>query len=115
MIRQGDVFWLDLGRPLGAEPGFLRPYVVIQNDLFNSGAIQTAVLCLITTNLRRAKSPGNVLLDEGEANLPGQSVVNVTQLATVNKDRLAHPIGHLSRSRIELILGGIAKVVEPSY
>ena len=114
MILQGEVYWLDLGRPLGSEPGFVRPYVVIQNDLFNSGPIRTAVVCGVTTNLRRAKARGNVVLEEGEANLPGPSVVNVTQLATVDKDRLEDKIGRLSARRVELILAGIAKVFEPS-
>lgn len=113
MIRQGDVYWLDLGRPTGSAPDFTRPYVVVQNDLFNSGPIPTAVVCLLTTNLRRAKARGNVLLDEGEANLAERRVVNVSQLVTVDKDRLDHMVGRLSISRIEVILAGIRSVLDP--
>ena len=70
MIRQGDIYWLDLGSPKGSEPGFRHPHVVIQNDVFNASRINTVVVCALTTNLRRAQAPGNVILNKGEANLP---------------------------------------------
>ncbi len=96
VILQGDVFWFDLGRPLGSEPGFRRPYVVVQNDVFNASRIQTTVLCAITSNLDRAKAPGNVLLRKGEANLIRASVVNVSQVVTADKSSLRDKIGTLS-------------------
>ena len=114
MIRQGNVYWLDLGRPLGSEPGFVRPYVVLQNNVFNDSPIQTAVICGLTTNLRRSKSPGNVLLDVGEAGLPGRSVVNVTQLVTVDKALLTDPVGHLTAERVHAILAGVMDVLAPA-
>ena len=113
VIRQGDVYWVDLDEPAGSEPGYRHPHVVIQNDLFNASQISTVIVCALTSNLRRAASPGNVLLEKGEANLPKQSVVNVTQLLTVDKEMLVEWIGRLSDQRIQQILAGLRLVTEP--
>lgn len=114
MINQGDIFWVDLGTASGSGPGYLHPHVVIQNDVFNQSRINTVVVCTLTSNLKRAKSPGNVLLEQGEANLPKTSVVNVTQLFTVDKADLAEKIGTLSRRRVFQILDGIGLVINPT-
>ena len=113
VINQGDVFWIDLGEPLGSGPGYLHPHVVIQNNLFNHSRINTVVVCVITSNLKRARAPGNVLLEKGEGNLPKQSVVNVSQIYTVDKQDLIERIGTLSRDRVREILDGIWLLVEP--
>ncbi len=113
VIDQGDVFWIDLGDPSGSEPGYRHPHVIIQNTLFNRSRINTVVVCALTFNLTRAKAPGNVLLEEGEANLPKQSVVNVSQIFTVDKRSLGEKIGTLSRRRIRQILEGVRLVIEP--
>lgn len=113
MINQGDVFWVDLGNPVGSAPGYRRPHVVIQNNIFNHGRINTVVVCALTTNLRRATAPGNVLLEEGEADLPEQSVVVISQVITVDKSQLDEYIGALSAGRIRQILDGIRLLTEP--
>lgn len=113
MIRQGDVYWFDFERPLGSEPGFLRPCVVMQNDAFNESLINTVVVCALTANLRRARIPGNVLLDEGEAELPERCVANVSQLFTVDKDHLLDKIGTLSAERVQQIFEGIYHLLKP--
>jgi mRNA interferase MazF len=113
VIDQGDVFWVDLGEPSGSEPGYRHPHVVIQNNVFNRSRINTVVVCALTSNLRRAKAPGNVLLEEGEANLLEQSVVNVSQIFTVDKRSLVEKIGALSRRRVRQILDGVRLVIEP--
>ncbi len=113
MIRQGEVYWIDLGEPSGSEPGYRHPYVVIQNNVFNQSRINTVVVCVITSNLKRAEAPGNVLLELGEGNLPKPSVVNVSQLFTVDKRVLVERIGILSKQRIEQILAGVRLVLEP--
>ena len=113
MIRQGDVYWVDLGEPRGSAPGYRHPHVVIQNNLFNRSRINTVVVCVITSNLRRAAAPGNVLLEKGEANLPQRSVVNVSQIFTVDKADLVEKIGTLSPSRVRHILDGIQLLTEP--
>ncbi|MBI2857671.1 MAG: type II toxin-antitoxin system PemK/MazF family toxin [Chloroflexi bacterium] len=113
VIRQGDIFWVNLAKPSGSEPGYRHPHVVIQNNVFNSSRINTAVVCALTSNLRRARSPGNVLLEEDEASLPKQSVVNVTQIFTVDKQDLTEKIGSLSRERMAQVLAGIELVLRP--
>jgi mRNA interferase MazF len=113
VIRQGDVFWVDLGTPSGSGPGFLHPYVVIQNDIYNRSRLNTVVVCGLTSNLQRAESPGNVLLEEGEANLPKRSVVNVTQVYTVDKEDLTEKVGTLSPDRVQQVLDGIYLLLEP--
>ena len=113
VIRQGDVFWVDLGAPSGSGPGYRHPHVVIQNNVFNRSRINTVIVCVLTTNLRRATAPGNVLLEQGEANLPKASVVNISQIFTVDKRDLDEYIGTLSRSRINQILDGIRLLTEP--
>lgn len=113
MIQQGDVYWIDLGTPIGSEPAYLHPYVVIQNDSLNRSRIQTALVIALSTNLRRATAIGNVLLEPGEANLPEQSVVNVSQIFTVDKALLVEKIGTLSRQRVLEILAGLALITEP--
>jgi len=113
VINQGDVFWVDWGEPSGSEPGYRHPHVVVQNDLFNHSRINTVLVCAITSNLKRAQAPGNVLLEKGEANLPKQSVVNVSQIFTVDKRDLVEKIGALSRQRARQILDGIRLLTEP--
>jgi mRNA interferase MazF len=83
VIDQGDLFWLDLPDSNKSSPAYRHPCVVVQNDLVNHRPIQTTIVCLLTSNLRRAKSPANLLLEAGEANLPKTSVVVVTQILTV--------------------------------
>ena len=113
VINQGDLFWVDLGDPSGSGPGYRHPHVVIQNNVFNRSRINTVVVCALTSNLGRAKAPGNVLLEKGEAGLPKQSVVNVSQIFTVDKRDLGEKIGSLSPQRVGQILDGIRLVIEP--
>lgn len=113
MIRQGDIYWVDLQEPIGSEPGYRHLHVVVQNDVFNCSRIHTVVVCALTSNLQRAEAPGNVLLKLGEANLPKQSVVNVSQIFTVDKRQLEEKIGSLSTLRVREILDGIRLVLEP--
>ncbi len=113
VINQGDIYWVDLGEPSGSAPGYRHPHVVIQNNVFNRSRIHTVVICVLTSNLKRAKAPGNVLLETGEANLPKQSVVNVSQIYTVDKRDLVEKIGSLSRQRMRQVLAGVMLVLEP--
>jgi mRNA interferase MazF len=112
-IKQGDIFWIDLGIPGGSEPGYRHPHVVIQNNLFNQSRINTVVVCALTSNLRRGRAPGNVLLKKGEGNLKKDSVVNISQIVTINKSDLVEKIGSLSPTRIRQIIEGVILLVEP--
>ena len=113
VVNQGDIYWVDLGEPSGSEPGYKHPHVVIQNNLFNRSQIRTVIVLALTSNLRRADAPGNILLEKGVANIPKQSVVNVSQVFTVDKSQLDEYIGTLSSKRVREILNGIKLVIEP--
>lgn len=106
-IRQGQVYWIDFGPPAGSAPAERHPCVVVQTDIFNRSAIGTTVICLITSNLSRSKAPGNVLLKKGEANLPKESVVNVSQILTVDKAELVEWIGKLSSVAAAAVRDGL--------
>jgi len=113
VINQGDIYWIELDEPEGSEPGYKHPHVIVQNNLFNRSQIRTVLVCPLTTNLKRASAPGNVLLDKKESNLPKESVVNVTQVFTVDKSQLDEYVGSLSPKRTTEILNGIKLVLEP--
>jgi mRNA interferase MazF len=113
VIAQGDIFWVRLQEPSGSEPGYRHPYVIIQNNVFNESRINTVIAISLTSNLCRATIPGNVLLKKGEAGLPKASVVNVTQVVTINKFDCEEKIGRLSKIRIVEILQGLRLVTEP--
>jgi mRNA interferase MazF len=106
-IHQGAIYWVSPPGPPEAAPAVPHPYVVVQEDLFNRSRIATVVVCALTTNRRRASLPGNVLLDPGEANLPRQSVVEVSKLSTVDKAQLGEYIGSLTPERLAQVLAGI--------
>ncbi len=113
VINQGDIYWVELEEPTGSEPGFRHPHIVIQNNLFNRSRINTVVVCALSSNLKRAEAPGNVLLEDGEANLPKQSVVNVSQIFTVDKMQLEEYMGTVSKGRVRQILEGVRLLTEP--
>jgi mRNA interferase MazF len=114
MIRQGDVYWIDLRKPVGSAPGYRRPFVVVQNDAFNASRIRTVVLCALTTNLARADAPGNVLIKKGDAGLSGDSVINITQIATVDKSELTDRAGRVPPSNLQAVIKGINLLLTPS-
>lgn len=106
MIRRGDLYWIELDDGRGVA-GVAHPHVVVQDDVFNRSRIHTVVVCALTSNLHRAAEPGNVLLDDGEGDLPRRSVVVVSQIASVGRARLGERIGALSDARVEQILAGL--------
>jgi len=113
VINQGDIYWIELDEPEGSGPGYKHPHVVVQNNLFNRSKIKTVLVCPLTSNLKRASAPGNVLLDNKESNLPKESVVNVSQVFTVDKSQLDEYVGTLSLKRMAEILNGIKLVLDP--
>ncbi len=113
VISQGDIFWLVLDEPEGSEPGYRHPFVVIQNDAFNKSKISTAVVCALTSNVKLASAPGNILLTKGEGDLPKSSVVNISQVMTIDKGDLKEKIGQLSKKRVEEIVAGFEFLIKP--
>jgi len=112
VINQGDIYWIELDEPTGSEPGYSHPHVVVQNNVFNASRINTVIVCALSSNIKRAEAPGSVLLEKGEANLPKQSVVLVSQIFTVDKSQLGEFIGTLSERRIKQIIEGIYLMTE---
>ncbi len=108
-IHQGDIYWIaGADAENGGELGFYpHPYVVIQDDLLNQSRVDSVVVCSLTTNLKQANEPGNLLLDVGEANLPKQSVVVVSKVAAVKRRELGDYVGSVSQERIKQILAGM--------
>lgn len=107
VARQGDLYWYDFGHPRGSDPGFRRPVVVVQSNTYNATALATVVVCALTTNPTLALRPGNVALRAGEGGLSRDSVVNVTQVGTVDKGFLDSHIGTLSPHRVRAIHAGL--------
>ncbi|MBI3814164.1 MAG: type II toxin-antitoxin system PemK/MazF family toxin [Nitrospinae bacterium] len=112
-IKQGDIYWINLGIPQGSEPGYRHPHVVVQNNVFNQSRINTVVVCAVTSNIKRANAPGNILLKKGEGGLKKDSVVNILQVITVDKSDLAEKIGTLPLSRVKHIIEGVKLLIEP--
>ena len=111
MILQGEVWWADLPEPAGSGPGFRRPVVIVQGDAFNRSRISTVVCIPLTSNLRWADAPGNVMLPARLTGLPKDSVANVTQPVTLDRALLVDRIGMLPEAKFDLVLFGIDVVL----
>ena len=107
VISQGEIWWADLPEPTGAGPGFRRPVVVVQGDALNRSRIATVVCVPLTSNVKWAKAPGNVLLSLRLTGLSKDSVANVSQIVTLDKGLLTERTGKLPRAQLELVLSGI--------
>lgn len=111
VIAQGDVWWADLGEPVGSQPGFRRPIVVVQGNSFNRSRISTVVCVPLTSNLRLADAPGNVLLESESTGLPKDSVANVSQPITLDRESLTERVGSLPSAKLDLVMYGIDVVL----
>ena len=111
VISQGEIWWADLPAPRGSGPGFRRPVAVVQGDPLNRSRSATTVCVPLTSNLKWADAPGNVSLTARLTGLPKDSVANVSQIVTVDKDLLTECVGKLPKAKMELILSGIDVVL----
>lgn len=107
VIAQGDVLWASLPDPVGSGPGFTRPVVVVQGDALNASRVATVVVVPLTSNLRWAAAPGNVLLKPRRTGLPKDSVANVSQIVAIDRGVLTEHVGRISKAQLELVLNGI--------
>jgi mRNA interferase MazF len=107
VIAQGEVWWADLADPVGSAPGYRRPIVVVQSDALNRSQLATVVGVVLTSNLRWAIAPGNVLLRARQTGLDRDSVANVSQLVTIDKRQLTERAGRVAKRQIEAIFSGI--------
>ena len=110
MLR-GEVWWANLERPFGSEPGYRRPVVIIQSDTFNQSRISTVIIAVITSNMKLADSPGNISLEARTADLTRESVVNVSQLITIDRRRLTERLGQLPPERIAAVDAGLRRIL----
>jgi mRNA interferase MazF len=111
VARRGEVWWAALARPEGSEPGYRRPVVILQIDDFNESPIQTVVVVAITSNTRLAQAPGNVLGRARDLGLSKPSVVNVSQVATIDKQRLLERVGRLPSRLLADVENGVRLVL----
>lgn len=111
VISQGDVWWADLGEPVASQPGFRRPVLVVQSDSFNRSRIATIVCVPLTSNLRLAEAPGNVLLEANATGLKKDSVANVSQPVTLDRTSFTERVGSLPSAKLDLVLYGIDVVL----
>lgn len=110
VVSQGDVFWADFGEPIGSQPGFVRPVVVVQSDAFNLSQIATVVVVPLTSNATLARFPGNVPLSAKSTGLPKDSIANVSQITTIDRVQLQERVGALSPLKRAAVLDGVAVV-----
>ena len=111
LIAQGDIWWADLGEPVGSAPGYRRPVVVVQCDALNQSRIATVVCLPLTSNLKWAQAPGNMLLRASATGLDRDSVAQVALLLTVDRSQLTEQAGRLARRDLELVFAGIDVVM----
>ncbi len=107
VISQGEIWWADLASSTGSGPGYRRPVVIVQGDAFNRSTLATVVVVPVTSALRWADAPGNVLLTVRSTGLDRVSVANVSQVVAVDRERLTERVGKIARVKLELILAGI--------
>ena len=114
MITRGDIRWVDFLAPTGSEPGYRRPVVVVSSDRFNRSAINTVLAIAITSNLRLADAPGNVALPGEVSGLDRDSVINVSQFATINKPDLSDAVGRVDPATMRMADEGMALILDLS-
>jgi mRNA interferase MazF len=110
-VRRGELWWADLPEPVGAGPGYRRPVVIVQSDAFTASRIETVIVAALGTSSRLGAAPGNVRLRGGTCGLNRDSVINVTQLLTVDKILLLEPIGSLPGAKLRELDDGLAQVL----
>jgi len=111
VIRRGEIWWACLGPPRSSGPGFRRPVVVVQSDAFNRSRIQTVIAAVITSNADLARAPANVALTVRQSGLPKPSVINVSQLVTLDRSFLAQRVGTLPARTLDALDEGLRRVL----
>ena len=106
-LARGDVWWADLPDPQGSEPGYRRPLLIVQNDLFNRSRLRTVLVVVLTGNLRLVDAPGNVLVPAKASGLPRDSVANVSQVITIDRNALTDRVGRLPGTIIDQVANGL--------
>lgn len=111
VVGQGEVWWADLGEPVGSAPDWRRPVLVVQCDAFNRSRVATTLCVALTSNLNWAAAPGNVVLRAQETGLDRDSVANVSQMLTLDKTQLIELAGRIPQRNLGLVMAGIDVVL----
>jgi len=112
VIKRGEIWWAELPGPIGSEPGYKRPILVIQANDFNKSKIKTTIAAVITTNLRLSAAPGNILLSTKNSKLPNESVINVSQIITVDESFLIKKVNALHDKIMSQVDEGLRLVLK---
>jgi mRNA interferase MazF len=111
VVQRGEIWWASLPSPRGSGPGYRRPVVVVQSDAFNRSRIQTVIVAVITSNVFLARAPGNVVLLRSQSGLPKDSVVNVSQLITLDQSYMTERVGRLRSRQMQALEEGLRLVL----
>jgi len=111
VVERGQVWWADLGEPDGSEPGYNRPVLIVQSDVFNRSRLQTVIAVVLSTNARLVDAPGNVLLPARATGLPKSSVANVSQIITVDRGFLTELAGRVRGQFLKDVENGLRLVL----
>jgi mRNA interferase MazF len=111
VVERGDIWWADLSEPEGSEPGFRRPILIVQSDAFNRSRLQTVIAVVLTSNLRLVDAPGNVLMSAKATRLPKDSVANVSQVITVDREFLTEKVGRVRGQLLKDLDNGLRLVL----
>ena len=112
MIERGQIWRAALSEPSGSEPGFTRPVLIVQADSFNRSRIRTVLAVALTTNLRLSKAPGNVLLGSESTGLRCDSVANISQIVTVDREFLMQHEGHIDNRAMAKVAQGLRVILD---
>jgi mRNA interferase MazF len=111
VVERGQIWWADLDDPSGSGPGFRRPILVVQSDAFNRSRLRTVVGVVLTSNLRLVEAPGNVLVPGKTSGLAKDSVANVSQIITIDREFLAEPAGRVRGQLLKDVENGLRLVL----
>lgn len=111
VAAQGEIWWADLADPIGSAPGYRRPVLIVQCDAFNQSRIATALCVPLTSNLKWAKAPGNVLLTARQTGLDRDAIANVSLTVAIDKGQLTDRAGRIARRQLDLVFAGIDAVL----
>lgn len=111
VVERGQVWWADLDEPRGSAPGFRRPLLVVQDDAFNRSRLRTVIAVVLTSNLRLVEAPGNVLLPAKASGLSKDSIANVSQVVTLDRDFLSEPVGRIKGQLLKDVENGLRLVL----
>lgn len=110
-MKRGEIWWADLADPVGSGPGYKRPVLIIQSKPFNESRISTVIVAIITSNLALGEAPGNVRLSKSQSGLPKPSVVNVSQVITIDKSMLTEKVKALAGAVVQEVDDGLRLVL----